>query len=171
MSVSISIDLLRIVAVNEPDYSIEIQFEIMLKWKDRRVLYNNLKKNDALNSLPENDFQKLWLPEVIFENTAQKESTRLGEIGAGEWKTTVVIKREEDKGVMRGLDFVDETELFEGSKNSLIMNQSYTHTFQCNYELYAYPFDTQVDQNQKLSCSSFIFSRLASSTWRWAVWT
>ena len=56
----------------------------MLKWKDRRVLYNNLKKIDALNSLPENDFQKLWLPEVIFENTDQRESTRLGEIGAGE---------------------------------------------------------------------------------------
>ena len=126
------------------DYSIEIQFEIMMKWKEKRAMYNNLKKHDALNSLAVEDFQKLWLPEVIFENTDQKDSTRLGDIW--EWKTNVIIRREEDNGIMKGLDFVDETELFQGSKNSLIMTQTYTHTFQCNYELYAYPFDTQVVQ-------------------------
>ena len=144
VNVSISIDLLKIVAVNEVDYSIEIQFEIMMKWKEKRAMYNNLKKHDALNSLAVEDFQKLWLPEVIFENTDQKDSTRLGDIW--EWKTNVIIRREEDNGIMKGLDFVDETELFQGSKNSLIMTQTYTHTFQCNYELYAYPFDTQVVQ-------------------------
>ena len=144
VNVLISIDLLKIVAVNEVDYSIEIQFEIMMKWKEKRAMYNNLKKHDALNSLAVNDFQKLWLPEVIFENTDQKDSTRLGDIW--EWKTNVIIRREEDNGIMKGLDFVDETELFQGSKNSLIMTQTYTHTFQCNYELYAYPFDTQVVQ-------------------------
>ena len=47
---------------------------------------------------------------------------------------------------MSGLDSVDETEVFSGSLNSLIMNQSYTHTFQCNYEFSHYPFDTQVHQ-------------------------
>ena len=135
--------LLKIVAVNEVDYSIEIQFEIMMKWKEKRAMYNNLKKHDALNSLAVEDFQKLWLPEVIFENTDQKDSTRLGDIW--EWKTNVIIRREEDNGTMKGLDFVDETEFFHGSKNSLVMNQSYTHIFQCNYELAHYPFDTQVN--------------------------
>ena len=32
VNVSVSIDLLRLVDIYEPDYSIEIQFEIMLKW-------------------------------------------------------------------------------------------------------------------------------------------
>ena len=74
----------------------------------------------------------------------KKESTRIGEFGAGEWKTNVVVRREEVDGIMTGLEFVDETENFGGSLNSLVMNQSYTHTFQCNYELSYYPFDTQV---------------------------
>ena len=145
VNVSISIDLLRLVDINEADYSIEIQFEIMLKWKENRATYNNLKKTNALNALTQADIEKIWLPEVIYENTDQKESTRLGEFGAGEWKTNVVISREEDNGTMRGLHFVDETEFFHGSQNSLVMNQSYTHIFQCNFELAHYPFDNQVN--------------------------
>ena len=116
----------------------------MLKWKENRASYNNLKKIESLNALTQADIEKLWLPEVIYENTDDKESTRLGELGAGEWKTNVVVRRQQTRGTMRGPDFVDETEVFSGSGNSLVMNQSYTHTFQCNYELARYPFDTQV---------------------------
>ena len=144
VNVIISIDLFRLVHIDEEDYSIEIQFEIMLIWKEIRIKYHNLKKNTALNALTQENIQKLWLPEVIYENTDQKESTRIGEYGAGEWKTNIVARREEENGVMSGLESVDETEVFSGSKNSLIMNQSYTHTFQCNYEFSRYPFDTQV---------------------------
>ena len=41
-------------------------------------------------------------------------------------------------------DKVDEAETFEGSENSLTMKQTYTHEFQCQYQLNRYPFDTQV---------------------------
>ena len=146
VNVTLSIDLFRLVDIDEEDYSIEIQFEIMLRWKENRIRYHNLKKTTALNALTQENIQKLWLPEVIYENTDQKESTRIGEYGGGEWKTNIVVIREEEKGTMSGLDSVDETEVFSGSLNSLVMNQSYTHTFQCNYEFSHYPFDTQVHQ-------------------------
>ena len=100
------------------------------------------KRRAALNALTQDDIHKLWLPEVIYENTDQKESTRLGDIW--EWKTKVVVKREEENGVMSGLEFVDETEVFSGSLNSLVMNQTYTHNFQCFYKFTQYPFDTRV---------------------------
>ena len=144
VDVSVTIDLLRLVHIVEGDYSIEIQFEIMLEWRDNRATYHNLKKTAALNALTQEDIEKLWLPEVIYENTDQKQSTRLGEFGAGEWKTDVVVRREEENGVMSGPEFVDETEVFRGSENGLVMNQTYTHTFQCNYQLSHYPFDIQV---------------------------
>ena len=89
----------------------------------------------------QSDIETLWLPNVIYENTDQKETTRLG--SNWEWKTSVIIKRE-GNSTLSGLDTVDETEIFEGHENSLIMSQTYTHTFQCAYRLSAYPFDTQV---------------------------
>ena len=87
----------------------------------------------------------LWLPKVVYENTDQKETTRLGEFGNGEWDTDVKVKRE-GKPLNAGLDVLDETETFEGEENSLVMIQTYTHTFQCNYQLSTYPFDTQVNE-------------------------
>ena len=97
-----------------------------------------------MNTLAKKDIDTLWLPNVIYENTDQKETTRLGE--SWEWETWVVVRRDEEKGTMSGLETVDETEIFSGSENSLVMNQTYTHTFQCNYKLSNYPFDTQVKQ-------------------------
>ena len=50
--------------IKEEDNAIEIQFSIILKWKENRVKYHNLKWKTALNSLVENDIRKLWLPKV-----------------------------------------------------------------------------------------------------------
>ena len=38
---------------------------------------------------------------------------------------------------------MDEREIFEGSENTLTMNQTYTHEFQCIFDLRNYPFDRQ----------------------------
>ena len=38
---------------------------------------------------------------------------------------------------------MDEKEIFKGSENRLIMRQTYTHEFQCVYNLHNYPFDKQ----------------------------
>ena len=128
--------------IDEEDYSIEIQFEITLMWKEKRATYQNLKKRDSLNTLTMKDIETLWLPEVIYENTDQKETTRLG--SNWEWETRIVVRRDQEKGKMSGPESVDETELFSGFENSLIMNQTYTHTFHCNFKLSYYPCDTQV---------------------------
>ena len=42
------------------------------------------------------------------------------------------------------LTVLDEIEIFKGEENSLVMEQAYTHEFQCVYQLDKYPFDTQV---------------------------
>ena len=141
VNVSLSIDLLKLVDINEEDYSIEIQFEITLKWIENRLVYQHLKTDRSLNALTQEDIQQLWLPEVIYENTDQKESTRLGV--QWEWKTRMIVERN-GKETPTDMHTVDETEIFQGKANPLIMFQTYTHKFQCIYDLKKYPFDTQI---------------------------
>ena len=110
------------------------------------MTYHNLKKQTPLNALTEEDIETIWLPLVVYDNTDQKEDTRLGE--NWEWDTFVTVTRE-GNFTRSGIEEVDEAEIFEGTQNSLTMNQTYTWEFQCKYELQRYPFDTQV--NSQLS--------------------
>ena len=104
--------------------------------------YQNLKQKTSLNALTEDDIGKLWLPLIIYDNTDQKASTRLGWIT--EWLTRVSVIRE-GTFARSGLDEVDEAEIFEGDENTLMMSQTYTREFQCKYKLQQYPFDIQVN--------------------------
>ena len=139
--VRISISLMKVVEIEETDHSIHLQFRISMQWRENRVKYQNLKEKTSLNALSENDIGKLWLPLIIYDNTDQKASTRLGWIT--EWVTRVSVVKE-GNFTRSGLDEVDEAEMFEGDENTLMMTQTYTHEFQCKYKLQQYPFDSQV---------------------------
>ena len=146
VEVSISVTLMKVVEIEETDHSIHLQFQISLQWKENRVKYLNLKHDTALNALTDEDIKTLWLPLILYDNTDQKEVTRLGEYGNGEWMTFVTVSRE-GNFTRSGFNEVDEAEIFEGAENRLTMNQTYTWEFQCNYRLQRYPFDTQVHLN------------------------
>ena len=152
---NISIDLLRIVDMEETDHKIDFQFRITLEWRENRVVYNNLKRDTSLNALSDEDARSLWLPSIIYDNTDQKEMTRLGE--SWEWVTPISVMKEgnfssceKNPGCRRsGIDEVDEIEIFEGVSNRIIMKQVYTWQFQCLYQLKHYPFDVQVREGVK----------------------
>ena len=140
--VNVSLILHKIVAINEEELSIELQYEITLKWKENRVNYHNLREGSYLNVLTEKEVGDIWLPLVIYNNTDQLETTRLGAIF--EWSTSVMVKRE-GNFTRSGVEEIDEAEIFKEEENSLVMTQIYTHEFQCVYQLERYPFDTQVE--------------------------
>ena len=142
-NVSISITLMKVVEIEETDHSIHLQFQISLTWKENRVKYQNLKKQTSSNALTANDINTIWLPLIVYDNTDQKEVTRLGM--DWEWATIVTVTRNLTNNFYRsGLDQVDEAEIFEGAEHKLRMEQMYTWEFQCKYQLQRYPFDTQV---------------------------
>ena len=107
------------------------------------MIYHNLKSKASLNALTDEDIETIWLPLIVYDNTDQKEVTRLGE--SWEWATRVTVSRE-GNFTRSSLSELDEAEIFEGAKNRLTMYQTYTWEFQCKYELQRYPFDTQVNE-------------------------
>ena len=139
--VKVSLLLYKVVAIVEEDHSIELQFQITIEWKENRATYHNLKDESYMNALSKKDTNRIWLPLVVYTNTDQQQTTRLGE--NWEWSTNVLVKKE--GGFERSdSEVLAEIEVFKGSENSLSMVQSYTHEFQCVYQLERYPFDTQV---------------------------
>ena len=141
--VNISIHLLKVVGVQEVEHTIQLQFTIKVKWRENRAWYHNLKSTAFLNILSDEEMQQLWLPNLIYDNTDQKETIRLGSSTSWEFDTTITVQKEGDSN-MSPLSVTDEIEIFEGSENSLLLQQTYTKTFQCQYQLHYYPLDTQV---------------------------
>ena len=91
VKVSIAINLMKVVEIEETDHSIQLQFGIRLMWKENRVRYRNLKKETSLNDLSGGDFTAHWFPLIVYDNTDQKETTRLGM--DWEWNTMVKVTR------------------------------------------------------------------------------
>ena len=93
--VEISIVLMKIVTINEVEHNIEFQFSAELRWRENRAKFHNLKTDTSLNSLSDKEMEQLWLPLVIYDNTDQKESTRLSAKEADtQWVTTVTVTKE-----------------------------------------------------------------------------
>ena len=93
---------------------------------------HNLKSESHLDALSQDEINLLWLPFVVYLNTDQQETTRLGWVN--EWSTDVNVRREGNFTRNRD-EMLEETYLFRGDENSLIMTQSYPHEFQCVYQL------------------------------------
>ena len=51
-----------------------------------------MKKDIFFNALTEDEMKMIWLPVLIYVNTDQKETTRLGM--EWEWSTRVVVSRD-----------------------------------------------------------------------------
>ena len=92
VAVNVSLKLLKVVDIAEVENSIDLQFEITLEWTDHRITYNNLKHKTYLNALTDHDATQVWLPLVVYANTNQRETSRLG--NSWEWSTSVSVKRQ-----------------------------------------------------------------------------
>ena len=90
VEVNVSIELFDVMSIDEVENTIDFKFEIELQWFDHRHSYNDLSGSHwFLNTLNETDLKRIWLPLIVYDNTDQFETTRLGMIN--ELRTTVVI--------------------------------------------------------------------------------
>ena len=51
VEIKVSLTLFKVVAIEEEDHSIELQFQINLEWKENRATYHNLKPKSYINAL------------------------------------------------------------------------------------------------------------------------
>ena len=68
----VNVSVSKLVNIDEDNYFSDIQFEMR---KDARARYQKIKERASVNPLRETDYAQLWLLEVIYEKTDQKETT------------------------------------------------------------------------------------------------
>ena len=71
------IDLLNILDIAEVDSLLELQFNLVLSWRDQRLGFRNLKDSDYLNTVSYEEALSIWYPKVVFFNTKEKNVAKV----------------------------------------------------------------------------------------------
>ena len=116
--ISVSVELLNILRIDEVDSIFSCQIDLHLSWLDQRLLYNNLKTNASQNTLSEKEKSNIWTPRIIFLNT----DTRDGLIRDENAQATVTSN---GIFILASDHTLDNTLRFKGSENFLQLTRTY----------------------------------------------
>ena len=131
---NLTLDIKEILEINEIRNVIQTKFRYQRTWYDSQLTYQNLKKQDNNKVLP-SDQVTIWRPWMIYSNTADKNQ---------------VIKTETPSilSIIPNSDFIfktgdntnlQNTHLFEGSRNALQEEKEYRVEWLCDLHMEWYP--------------------------------
>ena len=76
--VSMHVDILSILAISEVSETFAVKFQLSIEWKDQRLTFRNLKKDNLFNVVSMSEAQSIWSPVVVFENTPSMKQSKVG---------------------------------------------------------------------------------------------
>ena len=82
------VELLKILEIGEVAMLYRSKYTVNLEWLDPRITFYNLHGNQKLNSLVEEEKQKIWTPSLIFDNTDENTRTTT------DMESIISVKRE-----------------------------------------------------------------------------
>jgi len=134
--VNISIDIWKILYIDEIEGIFGLSFGLHTTWLDKRLVYKNLKQSSNLNTLTEKEKEDIWTPAIVFSNTEKQDSVIKDE------RVIAKINRL-GEGVMGEADEAIKTSYYKGEDNSITFSRIYDIKFLCSYNMAWYPFDLQ----------------------------
>ena len=101
------------------------------------MTYHNLHNGEGGNIIDEETKKKLWLPPLIFHNSAANKILKNDE------KTTMNVIKQGKPKLNSPMD-LEETRIFRGDENILQYKREYQMEMRCKFNLRMYPFDYQI---------------------------
>ena len=112
------------------------KFSVLLRWRDVRLEYINLREAPAVNTLGPEEVESIWFPHFTFENTNNKLSSLIDS------KARLFVTRN-GSGVLSSMEVTENEYLYDGSSNYVEYQRFYSHLLECQFDLRWYPFDFQ----------------------------
>ena len=68
-------EILNILSINEVSSMIELQYKLILTWRDPRLHFIDLKEHTHQNVLSPSEAKSIWYPRLVLVNTIDKAQT------------------------------------------------------------------------------------------------
>ena len=128
--------ILDMIDINMANSYIDVMFRLTLKWNDKRVKFNFLKKNEQRNLISTK--AKIWKPDVAFLILEDQKYQK-------ELFTKVTVKKEGEPSIPIKMNSLHYNETYKGKENPIFMRNLYQCRFVCSFETVKYyPFDEQI---------------------------
>ena len=137
--INISINISKITEIKEVDMKFSAKLKLSIKWFDRRLTWMNLMDNRGLNILTDSEINNIWVPELLFTNTAENFKTDKTD------RKSIIRIEKQGRPFLKETD-PEETAYYEGAENPVTFAREYNQEFACDFELHNYPFDVQICQ-------------------------
>ena len=138
LRINVKIVIHSILGIDEIKQSFYVSYMLVLTWKDTRLTYYNLKKNPNLNVLSEEEKFSLWTPDIILDNTKEKQK-----IVKDTKSLMQVVANSNHTYIASTLEEIENIYIFSGGENDLRLTRDLDVDFICKYNMALYPFDTQ----------------------------
>ena len=136
VKVDVSVDIVNILNILEIKSIIQVRFFLYLSWHDPRLVFFNLKSDSGLNVLSKEEREGLWLPKLVFSNTADMQSTLVDD-------NAVLSVQRDGQYQVQDITEAENKYLYDGKDNKLVLSRFYNIDFLCNYRMNWFPFDIQ----------------------------
>ena len=126
--VKVRVDLLQILTLSVVEMKITTKYNLYLEWVDPRIIFYNLKENQNLNGLVQDELEKMWIPKIIFANTQSNVSSSL------DVKSIGLVTR---KGCFTrsSIDEKENIYKFNGDANPIVVSRVYETEWICEYDM------------------------------------
>ena len=75
--VTLHVDVASVLAISEVSEIFRVKFQLTMIWRDSRLTFLNLKRDNFLNVVAAREAETIWTPVVIFRNTQDMEGTKV----------------------------------------------------------------------------------------------
>ncbi|XP_069975211.1 uncharacterized protein [Penaeus vannamei] len=135
IQVKLFITILSMRGVDLSNFGFTCEIEVRLQWTDDRLRFHHLNFAETLNILDGNSMP--WVPKLEFLGDGDTTSTVV------ERRRAVRVRRFSKKPLPDNDEYMFEDEIFDSSENPLVLVRKLTVTTSCQFDLEAFPFDTQ----------------------------
>jgi hypothetical protein len=100
------------------------------------TFYNLRKSGKLINNVGEEERNKIWIPNLIFDNSVEEKLIKNDEFSL---LHILQIRR----GLQKVNEYMQENIHYQGSQNYLVYSRTYMMDLGCAFEQHSFPFDSQ----------------------------
>ena len=139
--INVTVILQQILDINEVEEAFVTKIETEREWFDNRLTYTNLKSDDHLNVLSENDRELIWSPILVYHNIKNREQVK--HVIGDAFNVWNVARNKDNRYQPGDISQPQNSHLYRGSDNKMVLRKQYYIDWICEFDIVWYPFDSQ----------------------------